>query len=227
LKSLSQGKGASSTRVSASKKLSTSAKKIIAAPETSLSAPKSTQKEKKAAARAFIRQTRAAAKNANQQKKLLAVEDEASDLDYGSEDNDDSDEDYDEKPWAMKKNNDIKATNIIKDSSKVPSLQNQSNDIEVNNKDEENLRTSQRKFVEADYGDFRKLITIPRRRLSRWCHEPFFEKAVLNFYVRVTVGRDPVTQKPSYKLCKINNVIVKENEEYEFPAEPGTISVCL
>lgn len=205
-----------------SKKLTSSTKKATSLTEDSLSAPKSTQKEKKAAARAVIRETRAAAKNnAEQQKKhLTQIEDDASDLDYGSEDNDDSDEDYNEKPWAMKK-----AVDLGKESSKITSSQKNADDMEeVHDKDEDNPRVVPRTFTEAEYEDY-KNVTIPRRRLIRWCHEPFFEKAIQNYYVRVTIGRDPASQKPLYKLSKILDIVVKENEEYDFPAEPGKLPV--
>ena len=203
----------------APKKLSTATtKKKPSTTEASQSFSKSTttQKEKKAAARAVIRETRAAAaKNAEQQKLRLAPsDDDASDLDYGDDDNDDSDEDYDEKPWAMKK----ATTEPTKVSTKVPTSRMETDDTE---EDEESLdRPDTRTFVEAEYADY-KIVTIPRRRLIRWCHEPYFEKAVQDFYVRITIGRDPVSQKPLYKLSKIDKVEVKELAEYEFPAEPG------
>jgi RNA polymerase-associated protein RTF1 len=220
LKSSSTGKGGPNKV--ASKKLSNATKKTISARESSLSAPKSTQKDKKAAARAVIRETRAASKNIAQKKRIAqAEEDEASDLDYGSEDNDDSDEDYDEKPWAMKK-----ATEVIKESSKVASSQKDSDDMEVDDKNEESPMAVSRTFVEADYADY-KMVIIPRRRLIRWCHEPFFDKAVENYYVRIMIGNDPMTQKPLYKLSKIMKVDPNENTEYEFPAEPGKPPVCF
>lgn len=66
---------------------------------------------------------------------------------------------------------------------------------------------------EAEVEDYYKVM-VPRRRLIRWCNEPFFEKAVKNFYVRLGIGRDNVTQKPCYRLCKIVGVASKN--EYSF-----------
>lgn len=65
----------------------------------------------------------------------------------------------------------------------------------------------------AELEDYIK-VTVPRRKLILWCNEPFFEKAVRNFYVRLGIGRDKVTQKPCYRLCKITGVVSKN--EYSF-----------
>lgn len=123
--------------------------------------------------------------------------DEDSDLDdYGENDDDDSDEDYAEsKPW-MKSKTKKKAAKTYSSS------------------EDEGFGGKAKTFVEADLSDFMK-VTIPRRRLSRWCNEPFFEKAVLNFYVKLAIGRDEMTQKPCYRLCKI--IGVKEGKQYQFP----------
>ncbi len=127
--------------------------------------------------------------------------DEDSDLDYGENDDEDSDEDYAEnKPWMAKKN-------------RRPAV------AEYQSSEDEGVGEKSRKtFVEADLTDFMK-VTIPRRRLARWCNEPYFEKAVMNFFVKLAIGRDEMTQKPCYRLCKI--VGVKENNEYIFPPYKG------
>lgn len=65
----------------------------------------------------------------------------------------------------------------------------------------------------AELEDYIKVM-VPRRKLILWCNEPFFEKAVKNFYVRLGIGRDKVTQKPCYRLCKITGVVSKN--EYSF-----------
>ena len=70
-------------------------------------------------------------------------------------------------------------------------------------------------FVEAEYEDFAKL-TLPRRRLARWCNEPFFGKAVKNCYVRLGAGYEKGTKKKRYKLFQINAVTTNP-AEYSFP----------
>lgn len=83
--------------------------------------------------------------------------------------------------------------------------------------DEENRREGVERRTEdadAELEDYHK-VYIPRRRLMRWCNEPYFENAITNFYVRLGVGRDSKTQKPCYRLCKIVEVVTKE--EYSFP----------
>mmetsp|Transcript_34274 Transcript_34274/g.73032 ORF Transcript_34274/g.73032 Transcript_34274/m.73032 type:complete len:460 (-) Transcript_34274:158-1537(-) len=62
-------------------------------------------------------------------------------------------------------------------------------------------------------------VSIPRRRLMRWCNEPFFEQAVTNFYVRLGIGRDDKTQRACYRLCRIVGVVTKG--EYNFPSIEG------
>ena len=68
--------------------------------------------------------------------------------------------------------------------------------------------------AEAQLEDYIK-VWIPRRRLIRWCQEPYFEKAVTNFYVRIGIGRDAKTQKSCYRLCKILEVVTKTESEYK------------
>ena len=125
--------------------------------------------------------------------------DSESELDYGSEA---SDEEFIEKPW----NKPYKAKRGF------------GNEYLSDDADDVGGRSSQKSFIEADLKDFLK-VTIPRRRLSRWCNEPYFDKAVMNFYVRLAIGRDKATAKPCYRLCKI--VGVKVGKEYKFPSYSG------
>ena len=78
--------------------------------------------------------------------------------------------------------------------------------------------------VEADLEDYIK-VSIPRRRLVRWCNEPFFEKAVKNFYVRLGIGRDNKSQKACYRLCRITGIISKN--EYSFPPAENRKTVSV
>jgi RNA polymerase-associated protein RTF1 len=68
--------------------------------------------------------------------------------------------------------------------------------------------------VEADLEDYIK-ITLPRRRLSRWCNEPFFKDAVLDCFVRLFIGDHD--GKKCYRLCQIVDV-EKGKKSYNFPA---------
>ena len=74
--------------------------------------------------------------------------------------------------------------------------------------------------VEADYEDFLKL-TLPRRRLARWCNEPFFKRAVTDCYVRLGAGVDKKTGKRLYKLYLICGVESKM-AHYSFPKMEGS-----
>jgi RNA polymerase-associated protein RTF1 len=73
----------------------------------------------------------------------------------------------------------------------------------------------QRNVEPADLDDFKK-VTIPRAKLQIWCNEPYFEKAVVGYYVRLAIGRDSKTQLPCYRLCEI--VEVETKGEYSFPS---------
>lgn len=66
----------------------------------------------------------------------------------------------------------------------------------------------------AELEDFAK-VTIPRRRLARWCNEPFFAQAVKDSFVRLFLGEDENGEKV-YRLCQIVDV-VKGKREYNFP----------
>jgi RNA polymerase-associated protein RTF1 len=134
------------------------------------------------------------------------MEESDSDLDYGR-DSDDSDDDYEEgfKPWQQKQ-------------KKVSQLAKSSDDESMGVEEDQQMPggASERRTedVEAELEDYTK-VWIPRRRLIRWCNEPFFGKAVKNFYVRLGIGRDNKTQKACYRLCRINGV--KSKDEYTFP----------
>lgn len=141
---------------------------------------------KRQAALAQLRKERTSSKN----------DDSEDSENYGDNDDESSDDDYTEsahKPWINKKRDE--------------SMDGDDDDLTG--------RNSSKAFVEADISDFVK-VTIPRRRLSRWCNEPYFEEAVMNHYVRLAIGRDRTTQKPCYRLCKITGV--KTGKEYQFPA---------
>mmetsp|Transcript_4817 Transcript_4817/g.6888 ORF Transcript_4817/g.6888 Transcript_4817/m.6888 type:complete len:536 (-) Transcript_4817:270-1877(-) len=127
-------------------------------------------------------------------------------LDYGdsNEDTDSSDYEPNEQPWKKTDSSSRKNIDANVDSS----------DEEVDTEDHSSSRSN---GIKADYNDYLN-VTIPRRRLARWCNEPFFEKAVKNFFVKLAIGKDKVTQKSCYRLCKI--VEVKDDSQgskYKFP----------
>lgn len=133
------------------------------------------------------------------------LEESDSDLDYGK-DSDDSDDDYEEqlKPWQQK-------------GKKKPIPESSDDESMGIEEEEKQAQTSEKRTedIEADLEDYQK-VSIPRRRLMRWVSEPYFEKAVKNFYVRMGIGRDNQSQKSCYRLCKIVGVVTKS--EYTFPS---------
>lgn len=68
-------------------------------------------------------------------------------------------------------------------------------------------------IVEADLEDYQK-ITLPRRRLGRWCNEPYFKDATLNCYVKLFIGENE-QGKRCYRLCRI--VGVATSKSYTLP----------
>jgi hypothetical protein len=60
-------------------------------------------------------------------------------------------------------------------------------------------------------------VFLSRDRLALWCNEPFFEETVIDFLVRVSIGKDPMTQAPLYKIARISGV----RETTEEPANPA------
>lgn len=142
----------------------------------------------------------------NRANKHAAADESDSELDYGR-DSDDSDDDYEEsnmlKPWQQK--------------DKKKQLSESSDDELVGDEVDQQTPTGSTKRrtedLVAELEDYVKVM-VPRRKLILWCNEPFFEKAVKNFYVRLGIGRDKVTQKPCYRLCKITGVVSKN--EYSF-----------
>jgi RNA polymerase-associated protein RTF1 len=151
------------------------------------------------------------------------VEEESdSDLDYGRDSDDDSDDDYEEtlKPWQVKAK-DKKKTQLEAAESSDESM------ADAKKGDEEEPKKKMTEDVEAEHEDYAK-VCIPRRRLIRWCHEPYFENAIKNCYVRIGIGRDNKTQKACYRLCKIDGIVTKD--AYTFPADEGqnpVRSFCL
>ena len=131
-------------------------------------------------------------------------EEEESELEFDSDE--DSDEDYEDavmlKPWLKKKPE--------KTSARLDRYEPSASS------DEEAADVSERAPpVEAELEDYMK-VTLPRRRLARWCHEPFFDRAVIGCFVRLFIGESEDGKK-CYRLCEIVDVD-KGTSEYNFPA---------
>lgn len=152
-------------------------------------------------------------------------ESEDSDLDFGDDDDDDSDDDYEEsgtfKPWQQKKT-----------KSTVSRLDQMDESDEESTDDRRGPKEGGVPQVEApaaELEDFAK-VTIPRRRLARWCNEPFFMQAVKDSFVRLFLGEDDNGEKV-YRLCQIIDV-TKGDKTYKFPTAnrrdiPVSTSLCF
>ncbi len=137
---------------------------------------------------------------------------ESSESDFGDDDDEDSDDDYEEagvlKPWQKK-------AQEARKTRKTSQLDELDEEEEDEDDDVENQGGKQDRVIKpavlADY----ELVTLPRRRLGRWCNEPFFESAVFKCFVKLFVGEDP-TGKRCYRLCRI--VEVSESKQpYSLP----------
>ena len=80
-----------------------------------------------------------------------------------------------------------------------------------------------RALVEADLEDYQK-ITLPRRRLGRWCNEPYFKESVMNCYVKLFIGEND-QGKRCYRLCKI--IGVGTTKPYLLPPVKNQKPVCI
>jgi len=184
-------------------------------------------KGKKAAALRSLREER------NAMAKAQKADGSDSDLDYGDEGASDSESDYEDdggavnKPWLQQKQ--TRKTRLQRD---VSSESESDEDAMMDDDDDEaggggrgtarggRPSGASTVFVEADVADYAK-VTIPRRRLSRWCHEPFFEEAVTGMYVKLAVGKDSQKLKSCYRLCQIVGVETRP-AEYTFPPDKNS-----
>jgi len=170
-------------------------------------------KSKKAAALAALKKQRQI-----QQDLVEESSSDGSEMDYGDSD-EDSDEEYEEadlKPWQKKK----AAKAAAAAASRLD--QDDGSDMDIDEEEDDDAaqakqrRAGASKSLEADAGleDFLK-VTIPRRRLARWCNEPYFEAAVLECFVRLFIGEDDKENKV-YRLCEIVDVL-PDKKSYKFP----------
>lgn len=131
-----------------------------------------------------------------------------SELGFGDDD-DDTDDDYEDvKPWQ--KDRASRATAVSR-LDKGMEVDDGENDEAPKPRDRPDKSAAS---PEAGLESFLK-ITIPRRRLARWCNEPFFEKAVMNCFVRLFIGENDSGEK-FYRLCEIIDVKVGK-ASYKLP----------
>jgi RNA polymerase-associated protein RTF1 len=154
-------------------------------------------KSKKAAALAALKKSRKIQKQ---------KEDDGESEDDFFDDSEDSDDDYDGgvMPWQEKK-----AT-----SSRLDQGDSDEEPVEKSKRKSKPAADSGAPVVEANLEDFIK-VTVPRRRLARWCNEPFFQASVLECFVRLFIGEDEKGDK-CYRLCEIIDVNVGV-KTYMFP----------
>lgn len=146
-----------------------------------------------------------------ERKKAVQKEDsESSESDFGDDD-EDSDDDYEEagalKPWQKKAQEARKA----KKTSQLDELDDEDEDVEM---DDAEKKRHDRVVKPAELFDY-EMITLPRRRLGKWCNEPFFDQAVLKCFVKLFVGEDP-DGKRCYRLCRIVEIGTSK-QAYQLP----------
>jgi RNA polymerase-associated protein RTF1 len=166
---------------------------------------------------------KATALAALKKEKLLQLQ-ESSDESSGfdDDDDDDSDDDYQDtlKPWQKKA---AKGKSTISRLDK--DVDSSDDDMDIDEDEAPKQKKSRAKdsrgapVAEASLEDFMK-VTVPRRRLARWCNEPFFKAAVLECFVRLFIGEDPDSGQKVYRLCEIVD-ITPGVKSYKFPLEKG------
>jgi RNA polymerase-associated protein RTF1 len=135
-----------------------------------------------------------------------------SESDFPDDDDDDSDDDYEDtavaaKPWQKKV--------AESRSSQLDQVDESDDDVADDDRGVDDANYNQgRAAAEADLEDYQK-ITLPRRRLGRWCNEPFFKDAVLNCFVKLFIGENE-QGKRCYRLCRIVGVDISETS-YHLP----------
>jgi RNA polymerase-associated protein RTF1 len=145
----------------------------------------------------------------------VAESSSGSEMDFG--DDDDSDEEYEDagfKPWQKDKGKKSTVSRLDRDDG---------SDMDIDEEEDDKEKTTSRSQVAnesistapaAGLEDFLK-VTIPRRRLARWCNEPFFKAAVIECFVRLFIGEDDSGEKV-YRLCEIVDVVT-DTKMHKFP----------
>lgn len=190
------------------------AKKLTGRRESARDRDANKAKSKKAAALAALKKE----KKIQQQQQKSDDDSSEDSLDFGDDDDDDSDDDYEEsgglKPWQQKqKERATRGANVPQVKGEDDGEDEDDDDMDVDEDDGARRKVSGSRSVpdrsstpeaEAGLAEFLK-VTIPRRRLARWCNEPFFNAAVLECFVRLFIGEDDSGAKV-YRLCEIVDV---------------------
>ncbi|KAL3945672.1 MAG: hypothetical protein SGBAC_000240 [Bacillariaceae sp.] len=165
-------------------------------------------KAKKAEALAALREER---------KKVTRKDSSDSESSFGDDDDDDSDDDYEEsgkvslRPWQKKAAESRK--------SRLDQVEESDDEMEqADDKDDDDKYAgdTQRVVQEAELDDYLK-ITVSRRKLGRWCNEPFFKKAVVGCFAKLFIGEND-QGKRCYRLCRIVDVQPAPKGSYALPA---------
>lgn len=180
------------------------AKTLAAKRESTRNRDATGSKAKKAEALAALRKER---------KKVTRKDSSDSESSFGDDDDDDSDDDYEEtgalKPWQKR----------AAESRKSRLDQVEESDEEMNQVEEEDDKypeDTQRVVQDAELDDYLK-ITLSRRKLGRWCNEPYFKKAVVGCFAKLFIGENE-QGKRCYRLCRIVDVQPAPKGSYSLPA---------
>ncbi|CAJ1949813.1 unnamed protein product [Cylindrotheca closterium] len=165
-------------------------------------------KAKKAEALAALREER---------KKVTRKDSSDSESSFGDDDDDDSDDDYEEsgnaalRPWQKKAAESRKSR-----LDQVEESDDEMEHADVKDDDDKYAEDTQRVVQEAELEDYLK-ITVSRRKLGRWCNEPFFKKSVVGCFVKLFIGEND-QGKRCYRLCRIVDVQPAPKGSYALPA---------
>lgn len=169
-------------------------------------------KSRKAAALAALKRER----QIQQTDLEVAESSSGSEMDFG--DDDDSDEEYEDagfKPWQKDKGKKSAVSRLDRDDGSDMDIDEEEDDKEKSASRSQVANEANSTAPIAGLEDFLK-VTIPRRRLARWCNEPFFKAAVLECFVRLFIGEDDSGEKV-YRLCEIVDVVT-DMKMHKFPA---------
>lgn len=174
-------------------------------------------KAKKAEALAALREER---------KKVTRKDSSDSESSFGDDDDDDSDDDYEEsgnaasRPWQKKAVEPRKSR-----LDQVEESEDEMEQADAKDEDDKYVGKTQRVVQEAELEDYLK-ITLSRRRLGRWCNEPFFKKAVVGCFAKLFIGENE-QGKRCYRLCRIVDVQPAPKGSYALPAVKKEKPVCI
>ena len=160
-------------------------------------------KAKKASALAALREER---------KRAARKDSSDSESSFGGDSDDDSDEDYGEelKPWQKK------APEPKKKSRLDQVEESEDDDMDVDREEEDfDGGATQRVVQEATLPDYLK-ITVSRRKLGKWCNEPYFKQAVVGCFAKLFIGENE-QGKRCYRLCKIVDIEQSKDGLYQLP----------